>query len=101
LRAAFFDFVDEIRRKRVHVDFQADGECGLRADADAHPAKFGAFDRSMKFERIAPERFVAKSVEAKDFHLATLVMRLRSTRLRFPDCVRFAPGPRLRNKPQQ
>ena len=56
---------NEIRREGVNVHLKAHGQSGFGADAGSNAAKFRPFDRFVKHERAAPERFVAKCIEAK------------------------------------
>src|SRR6185295_8145561 len=57
---ALLDFLDELRVKDIHVDFQADSECCLRADAGAYSARFRSHCRPMKLESIAPKSFIRR-----------------------------------------
>ena len=63
--AALLEFPHQRKRQRLHVDFEADAERSGRIDSRSDAAIFGAGNRLMELQRVAPERFVAERVEAK------------------------------------
>src|SRR6185503_21126645 len=63
--SSFFDPLDEIRRKRVHINFQANRQCCFRTDARTDTAELIALNRLMKLELASPISFITERVVTK------------------------------------
>ena len=68
------ELFDERCGERIDIDFQADGQRGLWAQAGTDTSKFCSLDRLMEFKRISPESLVVEGGESK--HLPTLIKQI-------------------------
>ncbi len=100
----FAQFVEDLDRQRIRINFQTERQGSSRTDARADSAKLSSFDRLVKLESVAPERLVAIGIVAEDIapvledggsvHDNGICTYQRSLRMRF---WRLSANPRAEN----